>query len=72
MRLTAKEALTNPWFVDEGPVLLPAGYPPDPVNTSVNYSCDLEGKDLRTILAGLVQAQEQLVADTMEPRDEWD
>lgn len=71
-RLTATQALRHSWFTDEGPVLLPVGYPVDPEITGLQPAYQLEGKNLEDILSSLVRTQERLVNEKMEPRDEWD
>jgi len=69
-RLTAKDALANLWFADEdeGPLILPVGYPLD---KGVHCVHEIEGNGLGDILGALVQAQENLI-ETMDPRSEWD
>jgi hypothetical protein len=72
-RLTAKDALTDPWFVDEseGPLILPLGYPTDKEARTLHHVHEVEGKSLEDILAALVQAQEKSIEE-LELRDEWD
>jgi hypothetical protein len=73
LRLTAKDALTDPWFADEGEgsLILPSGYPTDKEGSTPRHVHEVGGKSLEDILAALVQAQEKSVEE-MEPRDEWD
>jgi hypothetical protein len=74
LRLTAKDALADPWFADEGegPLILPLGYPTDKEPWKPRHVHEIGGKSLEDMLAALVQAQEKSIEEEMEPRDEWD